>query len=148
MFSTLLKQRLAAHVSRLWKFAVAGGLGAIVDFFFLNGIVWVFHLDPRFANIFSTLIASAVVFLINKFFAFRDRKGKPAGQAARFVIAYTMAYILNVFFTALFITAGIRFLPFLSLPLVSNISKAAAIGMVMFWNYTLLHKFVFREAKA
>ena len=139
------KHSLKTHLQRLWKFAIAGGLGAVVDFSLLNFIVWMFHVDPRVANIFSTLIASCIVFLINKHFAFRDRKGKSTGQAARFTIAYALAYILNVVFTTLFITIGIHLLPTVSLPLVSNISKALAIGTVMFWNYFLLHSFVFKK---
>jgi|CXWL01.1.fsa_nt_gi putative flippase GtrA len=147
MMHFLRKPSMRSHLQRLWKFAIAGGLGAVVDFSLLNAIVWALRSDPRIANIFSTLIASCVVFLINKHFAFRDRRGKATGQAARFTIAYALAYILNVVFTALFITVGIRLLPTVPLPLVSNVSKALAIGSVMFWNYFLLHSFVFKGEK-
>ncbi len=126
---------------------VAGGSGAIIDFSLLNFITWFFTVDPRIANIFSTLIASLVVFLINKYFAFRHRKGDAGAQAVRFMMAYALAYVLNVVFTAVFITVGVYFLPMVAVPLISNLSKALAIGTVMFWNYFLLHSFVFKQKK-
>lgn len=126
---------------------IAGGSGAVIDFSLLNFLTWFFTLDPRVANIFSTLIASLVVFLINKYFAFRHRQGNAGTQAVRFAIAYALAYVLNVAFTALFITVGVHFFPSIAVPLISNLSKAMAIGAVMFWNYFLLHSFVFRQKK-
>jgi putative flippase GtrA len=146
-FFSMLTQFFRKHGSQLWKFLIAGGAGAVIDFSILNILSSGFGLDPRFANIFSTLISSLFVFLINKFFAFRHRKGNAGTQAARFIVAYALAYILNVVFTALFITAGVHFLPSVALPIISNLSKAAAIGVVMFWNYFLLHSFVFRQTK-
>ncbi|HVW67154.1 MAG TPA: GtrA family protein [Candidatus Peribacteraceae bacterium] len=139
--------KVKSHLQQIWKFMIAGGTGAVIDFSLLNFFTWFFGLDPRVANIFSTLVASTVVFLINKFFAFRHREGKATTQAARFVVAYAIAYVLNVVFTALFITAGFRFFPHLPHAAVSNLSKALAIGVVMFWNYFLLHSFVFRQKK-
>lgn len=126
---------------------VAGGSGAVIDFSLLNFLIWSFNLDPRVATIFSTLIASLVVFLINKYFAFRHRKGNAGTQALRFAMAYALAYFLNVAFTALFYTAGITLFPQVAITITSNLSKAAAIGTVMFWNYFLLHSFVFRQKK-
>ena len=143
MHRLLHHPRIRPHLERGWKFAVAGGLGAFADFSLLNLFSWAGGMDPRLANVFSTLIASAIVFLINKLFAFRNRKGAAAGQLVRFIVAYAIAYVLNVIFTAVFITVGMRLLPF-PLVLISNVSKALAIGTVMFWNYFMLHKFVFR----
>ena len=72
MINRLLQHpAIRAHVSQGGKFLVAGGLGAIVDFSVLNFLIWAFVLDPRVANIFSTFVAGIVVFLLNKFFAFR-----------------------------------------------------------------------------
>ena len=123
---------------------MAGGIGAVTDFSLLNAGVVFLALDPRVSNIFSTLISSVVVFLINKYFAFKHRTGNTGGQAARFTATYALAYVLNVSFTALFITVGLHFLPSLDPHIISNVSKAAAIGAVMFWNYFLLHVFVFK----
>lgn len=142
-----LREKIRSHSAQLWKFAIAGGSGAIIDFSLLNAGVVFLNLDPRVSNIFSTLISSTVVFLVNKYFAFRHRQGKAATQAARFVVVYALAYALNVGFTAGFITLGLYFLPSVSGPLISNASKALAIGVVMFWNYALLHKFVFKKAE-
>ena len=136
------------HLQRSWKFAIAGIVGAILDFSLLNFFAWFFALDPRIANIFSTLCASVVVFLVNKHFAFRDRRGNATGQAMRFFIAYAIAYVLSVAITAFFITMGVRFLPIVPLPLISNLSKALTIGIMMCWNYFLLHSFVFKKSVA
>ncbi|UPA22468.1 GtrA family protein [Candidatus Peribacteria bacterium] len=143
----MIKALFRRHASQLWKFMIAGGSGAIIDFSLLNLLSVGAGLDPRFANIFSTLISSLAVFLINKFFAFRHRQGNAGKQAMRFAMAYALAYFLNVAFTALFITIGVYLLPQVALPIISNLSKAAAIGAVMFWNYFLLHSFVFRQKK-
>lgn len=144
----MIKALFHRHASQLWKFMIAGGSGAVIDFSLLNILSVGAGFDPRFANIFSTLVSSLVVFLINKFFAFRHREGHAGKQAMRFAMAYALAYILNVVFTALFITVGVYLLPQIALPIISNLSKAAAIGAVMFWNYFLLHSFVFRQKKA
>jgi putative flippase GtrA len=140
-----LRDLIYRHKDQLWKFAVAGGLGAVIDFSFLNMGVVFLHLDPRVSNIFSTLISSVAVFLINKFFAFRHRQGRAATQAVRFTVVYALAYVLNVGFTALFITIALRIFPTVAAPIISNGSKALAIGFVMFWNYALLHSFVFKK---
>ncbi len=139
---------IRSHLAQGSKFLVAGGLGAVVDFSMLNLFTWAFSLDPRIANIFSTLIASVVVFLLNKYFAFRDREGSAGTQAGRFFLVYALAYVLNVSFTALFITIGVRLLLPIHPALLANLSKAAAIGVVMFWNYFLLHSFVFRKQES
>ncbi len=138
---------LHRHATQLWKFLIAGGSGAIIDFSILNILSVGAGMDPRVANIFSTLFSSLVVFVINKFFAFRHRKGHAGKQAFKFALTYALAYILNVVLTALFITMGVALFPNLALPIISNLSKAAAIGAVMFWNYFLLHSFVFRQKR-
>lgn len=137
--------RVREHLSRGWKFLIAGGLGAITDFSLLNGLMVLADMDPRIAKIYSTFVASLLVFTVNKFFAFRDRTGDARGQAVRFFLAYALAYVLNVALTALLITLGVRIVPWMHLQILSNLSSAAAIGLVMFWNYFLLHSFVFRK---
>ncbi len=143
----MIKALFHRHASQLWKFMIAGGSGAVIDFSLLNLLSVGAGLDPRIATVFSTLIASLVVFLINKYFAFRHRKGHAGSQAVRFAMAYALAYFLNVAFTTGFYTAGLHLLPMAPTPIVSNLSKAMAIGTVMFWNYFLLHSFVFRQKK-
>ena len=145
MIMDSLLTRIRRHLPQLSKFLVSGGLGATIDFSLLNFFVWAFSLDARVANIFSTLIASVAVFLLNKYFAFRGREGKTGKQAARFLMVYALAYILNVTITALFITLATHLAPSMSHYLIANLCKAAAIGTVMFWNYFLLHSFVFRK---
>ncbi len=138
-----LISRFHRHLPQLSKFLVSGGLGAAIDFSLLNFFVWFFRVDARIGNIFSTLIAISCVFVLNKFFAFRGRQGSAGSQAKRFIMVYALAYILNVSFTAIYITIGEHFLPAVPHYVLANFSKAAAIGTVMFWNYFMLHSFVF-----
>lgn len=132
------------HASQASKFALAGAIGAVIDFSLLNFFVWAWQVDPRIGNIFSTLIASVFVFIINKYVAFKHRAGNVRSQASRFLFVYLLAYVLNVSLTAFLITFVSHLMPTLSQYVVANGCKAASIGIVMFWNYFLLHSFVFK----
>ncbi|TSC64228.1 MAG: hypothetical protein G01um1014106_215 [Parcubacteria group bacterium Gr01-1014_106] len=54
-------------------------------------------------NLFSVLIAMLTVFLLNKFWTFRDpRKDVLASQGIRFFVFYTFTYVLNQLVTSYF----------------------------------------------
>ena len=135
------------HAAQGLKFACVGAAGAVVDFSILNLLIHVTTLDPRVANIFSTFIATVLVFLLNRSVTFRSQASGTAGEAGRFAMVYAVAYGLNVTLTAVFYTIGTHILPALSIVLLSNGSKALAIGVGIGWNYTLSHWFVFHGRK-
>lgn len=134
---------MRTHLGQIIKFGLAGGTAFIVDFTGFNLIIAYTYIDPRFASIFSAPLALATVFLMNKFVTFRGRGGKTTAQVVRFGIVYGIAFLLNVGLTALFITLGVHLLNMNMTTLLSNASKILAVGCVMFWNYSMLHLFVF-----
>lgn len=127
--------RTTAHVEKGVKFAMSGGLGAIIDFSGLFVLQNVFDVDARFAVVLSTLPAIVVVFLMNKYFTFRDTRRNHGTQATKFLLVYGAAFLWN---------SGLSLL-FLALGLPAPIAKACAILCVALWNYILLNSFVFRR---
>lgn len=134
------------HVSQLWKFAIAGGIGSMIDIGSLTLLVQYGQLDPKVAFIPSTLMAVVVVFLINKHFTFANKEKRYASQAMKFALVYGVAVTLNIVMSTGFYWIGERILSTV-LPVVALavLSKMGAIAVGALWNYTLSHGFVFKK---
>lgn len=139
------------------KFGIVGGIGFIVDFsVYLSlsrGLDWrtVFEiLGYQFIapNLVSVLAAMIVVFLLNKFWTFRDpRTAELARQGARFFLFYTFTYVLNQFVTSFF---AFR-LPALQTLFGGNadlVAKVIAIALVTLVNFGGNKLVIFRGVSA
>lgn len=108
--STALPRPLREFV----KFGITGAIAFVVDFgIYLSlsclgtceSTVLVFRYPLIIQNLFSVLAAMLTVFLLNKFWTFRDpRKDVLASQGIRFFVFYTFTYILNQIVTSYFAT--------------------------------------------
>lgn len=125
------------HGPQFLKFAVCGGIGAVIDFGSLAILVEFLGVPPQAALFFSSLFAMVFVFLANKFFTFRNHDRQVGGQAAKFLIVYGLALLFNASLSNLFLWLGAHY----------ALAKALAVGVVMFWNYALSHGFIFRSAQ-
>lgn len=123
------------HASQGLRFVIVGSLGAIVDLGSLHLLVTSGGLSPYIAQFGSTAMSVSVVFTLNKFFTFKSRAGRTAGQAARFAFVYGIAIVSNLLLTSLFLYLGFHHL----------IAKCFAIGMGILWNYSMSHAFVFKK---
>jgi putative flippase GtrA len=126
---------ITRHARQGLKFAVSGGLGAVVDFGGLFLLQHAVGLEARHAVVLSIFPALIVVFLMNKYFTFRDSKAPHGKQAAKFAAVYALAILWNIILSLVFLSVG----------LPAPVAKALAIACVSLWNYTLLHGFVFRR---
>lgn len=96
------------------KFGITGGIAFVVDFSIYlafsclgtcESTVMIFGYPIIVQNLFSVLAAMLTVFLLNKFWTFRDpRKDVLASQGIRFFVFYTFTYILNQIVTSYFAT--------------------------------------------
>ncbi len=128
--------RLAPHIDQGLKFALSGGVGAVIDLGTLTALVRIAHVRPEWAATCSSFFSLLVVFLMNKFITFRSRKGKASTQILKFGIVYAIAICLNIGLSILFIRLGVHYF----------FAKVLAIGIVMFYNYFMLHSFVFAHS--
>ena len=128
---------LAAHAPQAFKFGLCGGGGALIDFGVLHLLVAYAHWPEQYALLISGGLALLFVFLGNKYFTFRAREAATGRSAIKFFFVYSTAAFLNYCLSLGLIWIGIHYL----------IAKALAIGIIMCFNYVLLHSFVFREEK-
>jgi len=128
-------RRIKKHGPAFLRFAVCGGLGACIDFGTLYLLVGVAGWEEAYALILSTGMAMIFVFFANRFFTFRIRGSGTSKQAAKFLMVYLVAASMNYILSLSLIYIGVHYL----------LAKAMAIGTMMFFNYFMLHGFVFRK---
>ena len=124
------------HGSKFLRFLVAGGSGFAVDagtLLILRHFGW----EAQYALVVSGALSLLVVFLINKYFTFQDRRpGQHGAQAAKFLVVYGCSAVANYLLSLGFITVGMP----------DFVAKALATALLLFANYAFLRGFVFRGA--
>jgi putative flippase GtrA len=132
------------EVGRFVKFGIVGTIGAVVDFSVLSLGIQVFHLAKWLANTFSFSAAVLSNFTWNRLWTYPESRGKPIGpQLMQFLMVNLAGYVINqVIFLSLdrwvfgaWGTWGY------------NISKAIAIGVVLFWNYGINRIWTYKDIK-
>lgn len=129
---------------RFIKFGVVGSIGALVDFGVLNLGIQVFGLPKWLANTFSFFTAVLSNFTWNRLWTFPESREKPLGpQLVQFFVVNLIGYGINQFI-------------FLSLDHYVfapwgvwgyNLSKAIAIGVVLFWNFGINRIWTYRDIR-
>lgn len=125
------------HASTFLRFLVCGGLAACIDFGVLHLLIAYAGWTEAHALLVSTGLALIFVFIANRFFTFGVRGGGVSTQAAKFLMVYLTAATLNYGLSLGLIYTGVHYL----------LAKAIAIGLIMFFNYALLHGFVFKKKR-
>jgi putative flippase GtrA len=133
MFSS--RPHLQRHFSQLWRFAICGGTGFVLDLASLSLFVELLNIDPRIAVILSSLVGATFVFFANKFFTFKNRERKTGSQALKFALVYGVAIVSNALIANLLLWLGVQYL----------IAKVVAVGVGAVWNYALSHGFIFKK---
>ncbi|MDQ4077042.1 MAG: GtrA family protein [Chloroflexota bacterium] len=120
---------------RFVKFAIVGAIGALVDFAVLNLLVQGIGLTPLWANPFSVSAAIVSNFTWNRLWSFPESRQRPLfSQFGQFAAINVLGLLLNqaiMWATLHFVTPLIG----IDAPLDYNLAKAAAIGIVLFWNF-------------
>ena len=144
--SLLQHKAVRTHLSQIWKFAIAGGIGSIVDLSSLTVFIEYFGLSPKVAFLPSSGLAVIFVFLINKFFTFHNRERAYANQVFKFAMVYGVAILLNLGMSYTFLWIGTSlFGTTVREVYLALAARVLAIGIGAFWNYTLSHGFIFKK---
>lgn len=143
--SLLAKSTVKTHMSQLWRFAICGGTGFIIDLSSLTLFVEVLGVDPRIAVIFSSIVGATFVFFANKFFTFKNREHKTGSQALKFMLVYGIAIVGNAVIANALLWVGAQYFPTLWPELQYLPAKIIAVGIGAVWNYALSHGFVFKK---
>jgi putative flippase GtrA len=122
----------------LLKFGITGTSGLFIDFF----LTWVFrdelHFNQYFANTIGFTAAVLSNYFINRLWTFQENKAKIGKQLAAFAAVSVVGLLLNSSFIYLFNSLfTIHF----------YVSKAIAVVLVFFWNFTANYFFVFKASK-
>lgn len=129
---------------RFVKFGIVGTIGAVVDFGILNLCIQAFGMEKWLANTFSFTAAVLSNFTWNRLWTFPESRAQPLfKQLFQFLIVNIVGYVINQFI-------------FLSLDRWVfdgwgawgyNLSKAIAIGVVLFWNFGINRIWTYREIR-
>lgn len=119
---------------RFLRFAIVGAVGAAVDFGVLNIMILGFGWTEFFANLLSVSCAIISNFTWNRLWTFPESRERPLHtQFGQFVLVNLFGLGINQF---VFLTSNaLVFSRFIGSPLNYNLAKAAAIIVVLFWNF-------------
>lgn len=153
------------ELTRFFKFAIVGAIGAVVDFGVLNLLVLKFDWSSFFAvlmsygvpnqlfvefdwskflaNIVSVSCAIISNFTWNRLWTYPESRERPVHiQFGKFALVNLIGLVINQF---VFLTAdALVFGPLFSKPLDYNLAKATAICVVLFWNFFVNRKWTYR----
>lgn len=131
--SSLLTPKILAFI----KFGITGVSGLIIDF----ALTWFFKDELGFNKFIANGIGftAAVIsnYIIHRNWTFKDNKSKPGLQFTAFFVVSLIGLLLN---------SGIIFLLDNLLSVNFYISKAIAIFIVFFWNFSANYFFVFKAS--
>lgn len=149
-----IQKSLPPTLRQFVKFVVSGTFGFTVDmgtYLALTRLVgWttvltVFGYQIIAPNLVSVLAAMVGVFLLSKYWTFRDpRPEELARQGIRFFALYTTSYVLNQIITSFF-AFHVPLLQALFGPDADIAAKVLAIGIILFVNFFGSKFLVFRR---
>jgi putative flippase GtrA len=128
---------------RFLKFALVGALGAVIDFGVMNLLSHFTNISLVYAGTISFICAVASNFIWNRYWTYPESRSRPLfHQMGMFFLVNTAGVLIRIpilhfgeppllrFFESLLHTssASVEFY-------AKNLTLAAAIGIVMLWNY-------------
>ena len=129
--------------TRFIKFALVGALGAVIDFGVMNLLTNLAHMELVPAGTISFVCAVASNFVWNRIWTYPESRSRPllsqlgmffvvntAGVAIRIPILHYLEPPLLLFFER-----SLRITHITSEFYAKNITLAAAVGIVMLWNF-------------
>jgi len=129
---------LSGKILAFLKFGITGVSGLIIDF----SLTWIFkdefHFNKFVANAIGFSAAVISNYIIHRNWTFKDNKSKAGPQFTAFVTVSVIGLLLN---------SGIILLLDNLLSVNFYISKAIAIFIVFFWNFSVNYFFIFKPSK-
>lgn len=128
---------------RFGKFAVVGTVGALVDFGVLNVLVLIFGVPKEYANLVSVSCAIISNFTWNRLWTFPESRERALHtQFGQFLLVNLIGLAINQF---VFVKADdLIFAALAPHPLDYNLAKAAAVVVVLFWNFFVNRNWTYR----
>jgi putative flippase GtrA len=150
------------ELDRFVKFAIVGIVGAAVDFTILNimklvfedlglGVGWGPRVNPHSvqlvaANAISFTVAVLSNFTWNRLWTFPESRLRPLGsQLGQFAVVNVLGLGINT--VLLLVMDQYVFQHFVGARLSYNLAKAFAIGVVLFWNFSVNRIWTYRGIK-
>lgn len=136
------------EVKRFIKFAIVGGIGAIVDFTVLNVLILGFGVPKEFANLVSVVCAIISNFTWNRLWTFPEsREHAVHSQFGKFALVNLIGLGINQ--AVFLLTDNYIWLPLLAPheTIAYNLAKACAIGVVLFWNFGINRIWTYRHVE-
>lgn len=149
----ILPLRYQRTARQFLKFAVTGGIGAVVDFSTYNiltrGFDWYTTLNVLgyqiiAANLISVFLAILSNFLLNKYWTFRNTSQAVVKQGAGYFVFNFITFILNQILTSFF-AFNVAIIAQLFGSQKDNIAKALAIGLILFINFAGSKFLIFKK---
>ncbi len=139
------------EVKRFVKFAMVGTAGMVTHMVIFNILMLGLRLDPRLANAAGFIAAVVQNFTLNRRWTFPESRSRGAGtQLGQFAVVSVVGLLIN---SAVFWVVSHTLEPFwdaliadptLAHWLNNNFALATAIGVVLFWNFTINRLWTFR----
>ncbi len=122
------------ELSRFAKFALVGGIGALVDYSVLYVMILHFGWAEAFANLLSVSCAILSNFTWNRLWTFPESRERPLHtQFGQFALVNVVGLGIN---EAVFLGANaLVFSRLFGTPMNFTLAKATAIAVVLFWNF-------------
>lgn len=136
------------EVKRFIKFAIVGGIGALLDVTVLNVLILVVGVPKEVANIISVCCAIISNFTWNRLWTFPEsREHAVHSQLTKFVVVNLVGLAINQL--VFILTDNLIFLPLMPQheTIAYNLAKACAIGVVLFWNFGINRIWTYRHVK-
>src|SRR4029079_16668873 len=143
-------QEAHPEVKRFIKFAIVGGIGAVLDVTVLTVLVFGLHIPDYFANILSVICAVISNFIWNTLWTFPEsrQQNKLHKHFAQFALVNLAGLGINELVFVL--TDKFLFEPIferlgINPALVIYPAKLFAIGIVLFWNFGINRIWTYRH---
>lgn len=140
------------EMKRFVKFAIVGTAGMLTHMTIFNILMLGLRLDPRLANAIGFSTAVVQNFILNRRWTFPESRSRAAGaQLGQFIAVSLIGLAIN---SAVFWAVSHLLEPFwmsaisnpdLAHAINNNFALAAAIGVVLFWNFTVNRLWTFRS---
>ncbi|OGY83747.1 MAG: hypothetical protein A3F54_05195 [Candidatus Kerfeldbacteria bacterium RIFCSPHIGHO2_12_FULL_48_17] len=126
------------NINQFFIFACIGVFNTIIDFSVYFALTRFLALYYILANFFSFATATTFSFFTNKRFTFRDRSLATPGQYMKFFVVTGIGFFLNT--TILFLSVDY-------FKLHDIAAKILAVGIVLFWNFSINKLWTFRSVR-
>ena len=139
--------------ARFFKFAIVGAIGSVVDFAVMNLIVFLTGAPLVIAGAISFICAVISNFTWNRYWTYPESRSKPLmGQLGQFALVNTAGLLIRIpilkygepLVDSLLETAA-HLPPQTATFIGHNLVLAAAIGIVMLWNYFVNRYWTYRH---